>query len=220
MDLLSWIVSLLCVAGCRWSSASPVLRLDHVVRPGQNVTLACELASDEVTWYQLRSDRQMLPLLTVTIDKLNQSIVSFHAVNNVRLRCDDSEVTGPLSLEILEAEPEDSGTYFCSGRCEGVECFSRGILVSVEGSDGMSRPCWSGGICVFPASLVLVFILVFVFLLILVFVVCLCSGRCPSLLQSEAREQAPPPWPPTGAIGQRGRDVLDSDRSLKPERIT
>ncbi|KAF0024126.1 hypothetical protein F2P81_022928 [Scophthalmus maximus] len=91
MDLLSWIVSLLCVAGCRWSSASPVLRLDHVVRPGQNVTLACELASDEVTWYQLRSDRQMLPLLTVTIDKLNQSIVSFHAVNNVRLRCDDSE---------------------------------------------------------------------------------------------------------------------------------
>ncbi|XP_071357339.1 uncharacterized protein [Trachinotus anak] len=175
MAALSWILTVLCVAGCHQSSASPVLRSARVVQVGQNVTLTCNLTSSmETTWYLLRSD-QPLPLLTVTLSRVGQSTVVFHSANSSRITTGGDMERDPVRLEIQEVEEKDAGLYFCIGRCPGLVCVDRGILLTVNGVDGesgrdkMRLPCWSLGICVLPPLLILV--------LLFIFGLYLCSGK-------------------------------------------
>ncbi|XP_047200301.1 uncharacterized protein LOC124855051 [Hippoglossus stenolepis] len=166
MAVLSWILSLLCVAGCHRSSASPV----RGVQVGQNVTLTCNLTSSEdVTWYLLRSGSdQLLPLLTLSFSKLEERVVAHHSANISHMSSGGGgdQETDPITLEIMEVEEQDRGMYFCSARRAGVLWFNRATLLSVDGADGTSAtdetgpPCWSVGICVLPAALVLVLVLV------------------------------------------------------------
>ncbi|XP_049458448.1 uncharacterized protein LOC125904832 isoform X2 [Epinephelus fuscoguttatus] len=120
MASVTWILTLICVAGCYLSSASPVLRSALVVQAGQNVSLSCNLTSSvEITWGDMER--------------------------------------GPISLEILEVEEVDAGLYFCTSQVAGAVFVNRGIRLVVNGVDGESarQPCWSLGICILPALLVL-----------------------------------------------------------------
>ncbi|XP_044028514.1 uncharacterized protein LOC122864860 isoform X2 [Siniperca chuatsi] len=127
---VTWILTVLCVAGCYLSSASPVLRSARV---GQNVSLTCNLtSSSEITWYRLRSE-QLLPLLTVKSSKVGEDTVDFHTANNSRVNNNGDLERGLVGLEILEVEEEDGGLYFCTGRCAGAVCVNRGIHVAVDG---------------------------------------------------------------------------------------
>ncbi|KAG7225263.1 hypothetical protein INR49_014660 [Caranx melampygus] len=161
------------VAGCHWSSASPVLRPARVVQAGQNVTLTCNLTSStQTTWYLMRSD-ELLPLLTVEQTRLS-TVVAFHSTNNSRIKSLGDIKDGPVSLEILEVEEEDAGLYFCTGRCARGVCFNRAILLIVNGADGSTRdkmrqPCLTLGICVLPALIALI--------TVFIFGLCLCSGK-------------------------------------------
>ncbi|XP_044192129.1 uncharacterized protein LOC122970082 [Thunnus albacares] len=185
---LTWILSFMCVAGSHLLEASPVLRTALVVQAGQNVSLTCNLTSrEEIIWFVLRSD-QLLPLLTVSWNKFGETVVDRHTANSSRFKNKADEESGPVSLEIKEVEEEDAGLYFCSGRCEGVVCFNRGIRLAVEGVDGESdwrQPCFSLGVCVLPA------LLLFCFLCIVGF--CLCSGKpavcCCYTVRSDARRK-------------------------------
>ncbi|XP_051246934.1 uncharacterized protein LOC127358077 [Dicentrarchus labrax] len=174
MDALPWILSVLCAAGAHLSSASPVLRSALVVQPGQNVSLTCNLTSSkDVTWYVLRSD-QLLPLLTVKSSRVGGSTVDFHTANKRRfsgLGDGENGTVRMVRMEILGVEETDAGLYFCTGRREGDVHVDRGINLVVNGVDGDSArlPCWSLGICVLPALLVL-FIVIIIGLY-------LCSGR-------------------------------------------
>ncbi|XP_068592992.1 uncharacterized protein [Cebidichthys violaceus] len=165
------ILAFMCVAGCHLSSASPVLRSAPVVPAGGNVSLTCNLTcSSEVTWYLLRSD-QLLPLLTVARTKLKKVVINFHTADGYRFNSRGDPEGGPVHLEIQQVEEKDAGLYFCTGHSEGAVCVNRGIHLVVDGVDGESsrQPCWSLGICVLPALLVLC----------LVFIVGLClrSGK-------------------------------------------
>ncbi|XP_031734725.1 uncharacterized protein LOC116400801 isoform X2 [Anarrhichthys ocellatus] len=165
------ILTFICVAGYHLSSASPVLRSALVVPAGGNVSLACNLtSSSEITWYLLRSD-QLLPLLTVAPTKLKDVTINFHTADDRRFNNRGDPEGGPVRLEIQQVEEKDAGLYFCTGRCEGAVCVNRGIHLAVDGVDGepSRQPCWSLGICVLPALLVLC----------LVFIVGLClrSGK-------------------------------------------
>ncbi|KAM8767300.1 uncharacterized protein AB9X84_006212 [Acanthopagrus schlegelii] len=173
MAALTRILTFLCVAGVHLSSASPVLRSALVVRAGQNASLTCNLTSScEVTWYHLRSD-QLLPLLTVRLNKFREEDVSFHTKNEGRISSDGALENGTVGLGILQVELTDAGLYFCSGRCAGAAvCVNRGIHLVVDGADGETaarQPCWSLGICVLPASLVLCVVAIVGFYL--------CSGK-------------------------------------------
>ncbi|XP_037650141.1 uncharacterized protein LOC119502922 [Sebastes umbrosus] len=164
------ILTLLCVAGCHLSSASPVLRSALVVQAGQNVSLTCNLTfCVDITWYRLHSD-QLLPLLTVTLSKLKEVLVIYQTADG-RFSHRGNVAGGPVALEIQEVEEEDAGLYFCTGHCAGALSVNRGIQLVVDGVDGESArlPCWTLGICVLPA----------VFVLCLVFIVgiCLRSGK-------------------------------------------
>ncbi|XP_069372704.1 uncharacterized protein [Paralichthys olivaceus] len=174
MAALSWVLSLLCVAGCHRSSASPVLRSVPGVQVGQNVSLTCEpRSSEEVTWYLLPAGSdQLQALLTITLGNLGQQVVVHHSENISHMSSGGGdEGTDPVTLKITAVEERDGGMYFCSVRCQGFMCFNRGTLLSVDGADGTSAtvetspPCWSLGICVLPASLVLVLLLVLVLFL-------------------------------------------------------
>ncbi|XP_070777987.1 uncharacterized protein [Enoplosus armatus] len=177
---LIWILTVLCVAGCHLSSASPVLRSALVVQAGQNVSLTCNLTSSrEITWYFLRSD-QLLPLLTVTPSKVVEDTVVFHAEYVSRINNKGHLKSGLVGLEILEVEERDAGLYFCTGKCAEAVCVDRGIHLAVEGADEESarQPCWRLGICVLPALLVLCLVVIVGFYLF--------SGRpavccCPSV---------------------------------------
>ncbi|XP_070777988.1 uncharacterized protein [Enoplosus armatus] len=130
---LIWILTVLCVAGCHLSSASPVLRSALVVQAGQNVSLTCNLTSSrEITWYFLRSD-QLLPLLTVTPSKVVEDTVVFHAEYVSRINNKGHLKSGLVGLEILEVEERDAGLYFCTGKCAEAVCVDRGIHLAVEG---------------------------------------------------------------------------------------
>ncbi|XP_054461594.1 uncharacterized protein LOC129096923 isoform X2 [Anoplopoma fimbria] len=164
---VTWILIFICVAGGHLSSASPVLRSTLVVPAGQNVSLTCNLTSSPpITWFLLRSD-QLLPLLTVSETKLKDLTVNFHTADKHRF----DNKGDPVHLEIQQVEEKDAGRYFCTGSCAGAVCVDRGIHLVVDGVDGESTrlPCWSLGICVLPALLVLC----------LVFIVglCCCSGK-------------------------------------------
>lgn len=120
------------VAGCHWSSASPVLRPAQVVQAGQNVTLTCNLTSStQTTWFMMRSD-ELLPLLTTELIRLEGTVVTFHSTNR-RINSLGNIEDGPVSLEILEVEEEDAGLYFCTGRCARSVCSNRAIQLSVNG---------------------------------------------------------------------------------------
>ncbi|XP_078123215.1 uncharacterized protein LOC144528484 isoform X2 [Sander vitreus] len=131
MAAVTRILTFICVAGCHLSAASPVLRSALVVQAGRNVSLPCNLTSDEeITWYLLRSD-QLLPLLTVALSKLGEVVVTPHAADVGRfLSLERGEGHG---LEILEVEERDAGLYFCIGRCSGAVCLNRGINLVVDG---------------------------------------------------------------------------------------
>ncbi|XP_044028513.1 uncharacterized protein LOC122864860 isoform X1 [Siniperca chuatsi] len=180
---VTWILTVLCVAGCYLSSASPVLRSARV---GQNVSLTCNLtSSSEITWYRLRSE-QLLPLLTVKSSKVGEDTVDFHTANNSRVNNNGDLERGLVGLEILEVEEEDGGLYFCTGRCAGAVCVNRGIHVAVDGVDRESarQPCWCLGICVLPALLALCLVFIVGFYL--------CSGKpavccCNSLRSNTSR---------------------------------
>ncbi|XP_029369674.1 uncharacterized protein LOC115050767 [Echeneis naucrates] len=175
-----WILSVVCVAGCHQSSASLVLhptqvsqvsQVSQASQAGQNVTLTCNLTSSmEITWYLLRSDR-MLPLLTASQSRLGEGLVVFHSADRSRIRSRGEVEGGVVLLEIRQVEEQDAGLYFCSGTKSGNVYVNGGILLSVNGADGhsdrMKRPCWNLGICILPAS----------FVLVLVLVLYLCSGK-------------------------------------------
>ncbi|XP_078123214.1 uncharacterized protein LOC144528484 isoform X1 [Sander vitreus] len=160
MAAVTRILTFICVAGCHLSAASPVLRSALVVQAGRNVSLPCNLTSDEeITWYLLRSD-QLLPLLTVALSKLGEVVVTPHAADVGRfLSLERGEGHG---LEILEVEERDAGLYFCIGRCSGAVCLNRGINLVVDGVDRESarQPCWSLVVCILPALLVLCFLFI------------------------------------------------------------
>ncbi|XP_031158121.1 uncharacterized protein LOC116051699 [Sander lucioperca] len=162
------ILTFMCVAGCHLSAASPVLRSALVVQAGQNVSLPCNLTSDEeITWYLLRSD-QLLPLLTVAPSKFGEVLVTPHAADVSHFQSLEGAGHG---LEILEVEERDAGLYFCIGRCLGAVCLNRGINLVVDGLDRESarQPCWSLVICILPALFVLCFLVIIGFYL--------CSGK-------------------------------------------
>ncbi|XP_074469790.1 uncharacterized protein LOC141754556 [Sebastes fasciatus] len=164
------ILTLLCVAGCHLTSASPVLRSALVVQAGQNVSLTCNLTSCvDITWYRLHSD-QLLPLLTVTLSKLKEVLVIYQTADG-RFSHRGDVTGGPGALEIQEVEEEDAGLYFCTSRCDGDVSVNRGIQLVVDGVDGQSArlPCWTLGICVLPAVLVLC--------LVFIVGICLRSGK-------------------------------------------
>ncbi|XP_076610235.1 uncharacterized protein LOC143335022 [Chaetodon auriga] len=167
---LSWILTLFCAAGGHLSSASPVVRSALVVQAGQNVSLTCNLtSSSDVTWYLLRSD-QLLPLLTVTSGKFEDT-VNFHAAADIsRISSRGALEDSSMALDLLEVEEADAGLYFCTGRCAEAVCVNRGIHLAVNGVGGPPawQPCWILGICVLPALLVLC---------VVVIGFCLCSGK-------------------------------------------
>nr|XP_046273852.1 uncharacterized protein LOC124074711 isoform X2 [Scatophagus argus] len=181
----TWILALLCAAGGHLSSASPVVRSALLVQDRHNVSLTCNLASSsDVTWYHLRSD-QLLPLLTVAPSNVREDVVSYHTANSSRVTVVGAVSSGLVDLHILEVKEEDAGVYFCSGRCSGAVCVSRGVRVAVEGADveSIGWPCWSVGFCVVPASLTLC--------AVIIVGVYLCSGRpavccCPSVRSSSS----------------------------------
>ncbi|XP_073319418.1 uncharacterized protein [Pagrus major] len=173
MAALTRILTLICVAGGHLSPASPVLRSALVVRAGQNTSLTCNLtSSSDITWYHLRSD-QLLPLLTVRMNKFMEEEVDLHAADGRRLSSGGGLESGAVGLDILQVEETDAGLYFCTGRCAGAAvCVGRGIHLAVDGADGESaarQPCWTLGICVLPASLVLC--------VVIIFGLYLCSGK-------------------------------------------
>ncbi|XP_049890723.1 uncharacterized protein LOC126383970 [Epinephelus moara] len=162
MASVTWILTLICAAGCYLSSASPVLRSALVVQAGQNISLSCNLTSSvEITWYLLRSD-QLLPLLTVKSSKLTEVTVTFHTADVSHVYHRGNMERGPISLEILEVEEVDTGLYFCTSQVAGAVFVNRGIHLVVNGVDGESarQPCWSLGICILPALLVLCLIFI------------------------------------------------------------
>ncbi|KAI9536820.1 hypothetical protein NQZ68_031129 [Dissostichus eleginoides] len=114
----------------------------------------------ELTWYVVRSN-QLLPLLTVTETKLKDITVSFNAAVS-RFGTSGEMESGTLTLHILQAEEQDAGLYFCSGRCSGATHVNRGMHLVVDGVDGLSagQPCWSVWMWVLPAVLVLGCILI------------------------------------------------------------
>ncbi|XP_078032153.1 uncharacterized protein LOC144467440 isoform X2 [Epinephelus lanceolatus] len=214
MASVTWILTLICVAGCYLSSASPVLRSALVVQAGQNVSLNCNLTSSvEITWYFLRSD-QLLPLLTVKSSKLKAVTVTFHTADVSHVYYMGDMERGPISLEILEVEEVDAGLYFCTSQVAGAVFVDRGIRLVVNGVDGESarQPCWSLGICILPALLVLCLIFIVGFSLF--------SGSGFALFQSEACTQAPPLQPKRDRIGGKGCHILGSGQSQEPTRIT
>ncbi|XP_034401594.1 uncharacterized protein LOC117739347 isoform X2 [Cyclopterus lumpus] len=162
---VTWILTFMCVAGRHLSSASPVLRSVLAVPTGANASLTCNLTSGfGVTWYLLRSDR-LLPLLTVTPSKPKGSAqtISFHSADWRRVASGGAVERGPGSLEIQQVEPLDDGLYFCTSSYEGIVHANAAIRLVVDGVEESDRlPCWSLGICVLPALLVLIFILVFI----------------------------------------------------------
>ncbi|KAI3358238.1 hypothetical protein L3Q82_003237 [Scortum barcoo] len=170
MTFLSWILFFICAAGCHLSSASPVLRSALVVRAEQNVSLSCNLTSQgEIIWYFLRSE-ELLPLLTVISGKMGVDAVSIHP-EFPRVGHSGRLEDGSVSLEVLQVEEQDAGLYFCTGKCAGAVCVDRGIHVVVDGADRDSSrlPCWSLGICILPAFLVLCLVFMVGFYLCSVF---------------------------------------------------
>ena len=85
-----------------------------------------------ITWSVLRSN-QMLPLLTVSWDKMNDRVVDRYTANSSRIKIKADKEGDPVCLEIMEVEQQDAGLYFCSGRCIGAPCFNRGIRLAVDG---------------------------------------------------------------------------------------
>ncbi|XP_008302380.1 uncharacterized protein LOC103374121 [Stegastes partitus] len=174
MAALTWILTLICAAGCPLSSASPVPHSASEVQVGQNVSLTCNLTSSvEITWYLLRSD-QLLPLLTGKQSKLKGDSIIFHSTNS-RINWERDQQSGLVSLKIHRVEEEDAGLYFCTERSEGKVLVNEGIRLTVNGVDGesssgrMKLPCWSLGICVLPGLLAFCFMCVVGFYL--------CSGK-------------------------------------------
>ncbi|KAE8282573.1 hypothetical protein D5F01_LYC19984 [Larimichthys crocea] len=130
---LTWILSLICVAGGHLFSASPVLRSALVVQAGQNVSLACNLTSRlEITWYLLRSD-QLLPVLTVRSSRVGEDTVNVHIADRRRVNSVGDLKSGSVGLEIEEVQEDDAGLYFCTGRCAGAVCVNRGIHLVLDG---------------------------------------------------------------------------------------
>ncbi|XP_034055658.1 uncharacterized protein LOC117535324 [Gymnodraco acuticeps] len=155
------ILTFICVAGYHQSSAGPVLHPALVVQAGQNVSLTCNMTScAEFTWYVVRSN-QLLPLLTVTESKLKEITVYFNVAVS-RFGTSGEMESGTLTLHILQAEEQDAGLYFFSGRCFGATHVNRGMHLVVDGVDGLSagQPCWSVWMWVLPAGLILGCILI------------------------------------------------------------
>ncbi|KAG7471536.1 hypothetical protein JOB18_027171 [Solea senegalensis] len=165
MVALSWILALLYATGSHQATASPDPRSGVEVCVGHNVVLTCNLSSGvDVTWWVVPSGSQLLqPLLTLVESKVGGTVVQFHT--------NDSHVNASVEAESVQLQvsgvrEEDMGVYFCTGRCGGSVCFHTHFL-TVTGTDvtsptgEMSRPCWSAGICVLPASLVLIFFVFF-----------------------------------------------------------
>ncbi|TNN54226.1 hypothetical protein EYF80_035588 [Liparis tanakae] len=158
------------VAGRLLSSTSPVLHSALVVPAGGNASLTCNLTlTSEVSWYRLHSDR-LLPLLTVTPTKLGGLVIKFHSEDR-RLSATGGAVVGdPVHLGLHQVAPQDAGLYFCTARCgRSVGVAAIRLVVDGLGEEADRPPCWSLGICVLPALL----------LLILVFIagLCLHSGK-------------------------------------------
>ncbi|XP_005945543.2 uncharacterized protein LOC102306791 isoform X3 [Haplochromis burtoni] len=154
---VTWILTVLCAAGCHLASASPVHSSTLVVPVGHNVSLLCNMTHrDEITWYLLRSE-QLQPLLTVKEGRFGGT--TDHHTNNHRMKCDGTLQTGLVSLEIQEVEEEDAGLYFCIGRFADKMHVNRGIQLTVDGgagrssTDRMKQPCLSLGLCLLPALL-------------------------------------------------------------------
>ncbi|XP_039862599.1 uncharacterized protein LOC120718228 isoform X2 [Simochromis diagramma] len=160
---VTWILTVLCAAGCHLASASPVHSSTLVVPVGHNVSLLCNMTHrDEITWYLLRSE-QLQPLLTVKKGRFGGT--TDHHTNNHRMKCDGTLQTGLVSLEIQEVEEEDAGLYFCVGRFADKMHVNRGIQLTVDGAgrsstDRMKQPCLSLGLCLLPALLAFCFVCV------------------------------------------------------------
>ncbi|XP_029976123.1 uncharacterized protein LOC115409200 isoform X2 [Salarias fasciatus] len=145
---LMWSLSLLCAAGCQVSL---------VARPGQNVSLTCNLTSGlEVLWVRLRSAR-LLPLLAVQESKLGADTVNVLQGDGGRLGNGGRLAGGGVALHILDVQQEDGGLYCCIGRT-GDGWTHRELQLTVNGDDGhagaVQRPCWTLGVCVLPAAIV------------------------------------------------------------------
>ncbi|XP_056154030.1 uncharacterized protein LOC130128446 [Lampris incognitus] len=175
-----WTVLIFCVAvqllGAGASSPEP--RSSHVTQVGQNVSLPCNLTSSgQVTWFHLRADH-LVPLLAVHKSKLNRTEVSLYVQNESHFRFGGDAKDGRVSLELVHVNETDAGLYFCGGRCDGVTCFSRGLQLTVEGSephtvtrDAQELPCWTLIISLLPVW--------FLFCFLCIFTICFCSGRTP-----------------------------------------
>lgn len=107
-----------------------------MVQAGQDASLTCNLtSSSDITWYHLRSD-QLLPLLTVRLNKLGGESVDFHIKDDGRISSSGGLENGTVGLDIVQAEETDAGLYFCSGRCAGAAvCVNRGIHLVVDGQN-------------------------------------------------------------------------------------
>lgn len=107
-----------------------------MVQAGKDASLTCNLtSSSDITWYHLRSD-QLLPLLTVRLNKLGGESVDFHIKDDGRISSGGGLENGTVGLDILHAEETDAGLYFCSGRCAGAAvCVNRGIHLVVDGQN-------------------------------------------------------------------------------------
>ncbi|XP_034017018.1 uncharacterized protein LOC117502116 [Thalassophryne amazonica] len=125
-----WILTFLCVTVQQLVKALPALHSALEVQVRQNISLVCNLSSSstEITWYRLQLD-QLLPVVTKTRGKMGDVTTINHGEDEGRFSI--STDSGFVSLEILQVQEVDAGLYFCSGPCEGITCFKRGIHLTV-----------------------------------------------------------------------------------------
>ncbi|KAM3596235.1 uncharacterized protein V6R79_010715 [Siganus canaliculatus] len=162
--ILLWVM--MCASGAHLSRASPVHSAALVVAGGQNVSLSCNLTSScgVVTWYVQRCD-QLLPLLTHTWAKVGGGVVvNYHSADAQRVNSVGALEKGSVSLQIQDVQESDSGVYFCSRHCGESIRVSRGVHLVLKEAAGEwnQQPCWSLGLCLLPASVVLCVVVVIV----------------------------------------------------------
>ncbi|KAJ8377890.1 hypothetical protein AAFF_G00250410 [Aldrovandia affinis] len=86
----------------------------QMVRPGDNVTLPCNLTlNQQISWYRQLSDA-MIPLTTTVRNNLeNKTITSYHVAESDHFIPKEDGRTKSVSLRVIGVGDSDHGLYYC-----------------------------------------------------------------------------------------------------------
>ncbi|XP_036416203.1 uncharacterized protein LOC118800147 [Colossoma macropomum] len=126
-----------------WGSSSTI---DVTVRPGENVTLPCNVPfSTDMVWYQQSNDELKLIISVVRGNLQKDSVVNYNA-NSSHFQLSAESVNDSLNLVIVAVGESDAGLYYCGGRLSRqYRHFGKAIRLTFPGAERTEKGtglCW------------------------------------------------------------------------------